>query len=119
MTSEEKRKYKRVKLNQRVEYQGERVLDMPHGENISLGGMFIATNNIEAPNTKVNILFEFGGKKKNSIQIEGRVAWIQPKDSTDASGHSSPKGMGIEFIQVHPLSASKSINEAVNEIGGA
>ncbi|TBR17539.1 PilZ domain-containing protein [bacterium] len=119
MAWEEKRKHKRVKFDRSVEYHGERVWDMPKGNNISSGGMFIATNNIEAPNTKVNILFEFGGKKKNSIYIEGRVAWIKPKDSLDESGHASPKGMGIEFIQVHPLSVGKSIDEALDEIGGA
>ncbi len=119
MDWQEKRKHKRVKFNQRVEYYGQRILDMPQGENISLGGMFIVTDNTEAPNTKVNIFLEFGGKKKNSVYIEGRVVWIQTEDSVDVRGTSNPKGMGIEFTKIHPFSASKSIKEALDEIGGA
>lgn len=118
----EKRKYKRAYIKFPVELRGKSFWQYIEAKDISAGGMFVVTDKIEPPQTKVEALFELGEEKERQfIQAEGVVAWNRPNPITDETGKIQPKGMGIMFTKLVPLSAKEFIDRLVKsqEVKGA
>lgn len=114
---EEKRKHKRAFIRLKVEYRGKNLWRMVEARDISTGGMFVATDKVEPPQTKVELLFELGKDEyKKNIRAEGVVAWNRPRPIKDEKGEIQPAGMGIMFTKIIPSLAKKAIDEIVKEM---
>lgn len=114
---EEKRKQKRAFIRLRAEYRGKHLWQMVEAQDISAGGMFIATDKVEPAQTKVELLFELGkDEHKKSIRAEGVVAWNRREAIKDEKGELRPAGMGIMFTKITPSVSKNVIDEIVKEI---
>ncbi len=119
MTSwDEKRQHQRAYLRLNVECRGKSFWQYVETKDLSAGGMFIATEKVEPPKTKVEILFECGtGSEKKLIQAEGVVAWSRGKPFKDDKGEAQPAGMGIMFTKITPSSGKDYIDQWIKKTG--
>lgn len=85
----DRRKHKRFSVIIPLNVNGEKFLQFRKSSNLSLGGIFIATNLLEKVGTeiKVDFLFEEDWEK---IKVVGMVRWL--------SEDKNHPGMGIEFV---------------------
>ena len=114
---EEKRKQKRAFIRLKAEYRGKNLWQMVEARDISAGGMFIATDKVEPPQTKVELLFELGkDEHKKNIRAEGVVAWSRREAIKDEKGELQPAGMGIMFSKITPSVSKNAIDEIVKEM---
>lgn len=114
---EEKRKQKRAFIRLKAEYRGKHLWQMVEAQDISAGGMFIATDKVEPAQTKVELLFELGkDEHKKSIRAEGVVAWNRREAIKDEKGELRPAGMGIMFTKITPSVSKNVIDEIVKEM---
>ncbi len=118
MSWEEKRKHKRVNLQISVECRGKNFWQCVVTNDVSVGGMFIATDKVEPPQTAVDVMFEIGGDHTRFIHAEGVVTWARSKPAADEKGQMQPAGMGIMFIKLMPLTAKDYIEEMIKKSGG-
>lgn len=115
---EEKRRQKRAFIRLKAEYRGKNLWQMVEARDISAGGMFIATDKVEPPQTKVELLFELGkDEHKKNIRAEGVVAWNRREAIKDEKGELQPAGMGIMFSKITPSVSKNTIDEIVKEMG--
>lgn len=115
---DEKRQHKRAFIKLRVEYRGKHFWQMVEAQDISAGGMFIATDKVEPPKTKIEVMFELGKEEnKKTIHAEGAVAWSRTEAIKDEKGEIVPAGMGIMFTKITPALSKNTINELVKEMG--
>lgn len=117
MQWEEKRKYKRAYVRFPVEYRGKSFWQVVQAQDISAGGMFIATQKVEPPQTKVEILFSFGKDNARLIHAEGVVAWNRAKPKDDGKGNVLPAGMGIMFTKFLPSRSQNFIKDLIENQG--
>ena len=118
-TWDEKRRYKRAYIKLPVEYRGKNVWQMVEALDISMGGMFVATNKIEPAQTKIEIMFELGKETKKTIHAEGLVAWIRTTPIKNEKGDiTRPAGMGIMFTKLTPFMSKEEIETLVKNSGG-
>ncbi len=114
MQWEERRKHKRAYIKLPVECRGKIYWQYIEARDISAGGMFVVTDKVEPPRTKVEIMFELGEEKdKRFILAEGTVAWNRPNPIMDKTGKIQSAGMGIMFTKLAPLSAKEFIDQLV------
>jgi c-di-GMP-binding flagellar brake protein YcgR len=114
---QEKRKYKRAFIKLMVEYRGKNLWQMVEAKDISAGGIFILTNKVEPPQTKVEVIFELGkDARKKTIRAEGVVAWNRSVAITDEKGETQPAGMGIMFTKIYPFISQEVINDLINKM---
>ena len=113
---EEKREYKRAYVKVAVEYRGKNFWQIVEAQDISAGGMFLSTDKIESNDTKIEVMFTFGGNKKKFIHAEAVVVWGRPKVSKDENGNILPAGMGIKFTKFLPFRSKDLIDEAIKEM---
>jgi len=116
MSWEEKRKFKRVYTKFPVEYRSSSFWQYVEARDVSAGGLFLVTDNVEPPKTKIEVMFEFGQDNKKFIHAEGVVAWSRPKPGKDESGEMQPAGMGIMFTKITPMAAKDFIDQMVKGI---
>ena len=83
---------------------------MIEARDLSLGGIFVAADKIEPPQTKVEVMFELGkDNNKKTIQAEGVVTWSRKQQAVDENGDVLPAGMGIMFTKITPALAKSDI----------
>ena len=61
---EEKRRHKRAFIKFPVEFRSDSSWQYVEARDISAGGIFIVTDKVEPPQTKIEIIFEFGYRLK-------------------------------------------------------
>jgi len=71
-------------------------------QNISAGGLFIATHRIRKVGERINLKFTLPGASK-AIEVETEVRWIRENSSLMRT-EASP-GMGVRFIDMPPADA--------------
>jgi uncharacterized protein (TIGR02266 family) len=69
-------------------------------QNISAGGLFIATNVIRRIGDRITLKFSFPGSDK-PIEVETEVRWIRENSALQRVGDGST-GMGVRFINLSP-----------------
>jgi uncharacterized protein (TIGR02266 family) len=111
----EKRQYQRAYVKLRVECRGKSFWQYVETHDISAGGMFVATDKVEPPQTKVEVMFEFGEEEKKFIHAEGVVAWSRAKPFKDPSGELQAAGMGVMFTKITPASGRNYIDQMVKK----
>lgn len=101
----------------KAEYRGKNLWQMVEARDISAGGMFIATDKVEPPQTRVELLFELGkDEHKKNIRAEGAVAWTRRETIKDEKGGLQPPGMGVMFTKITPSVSKNTIDEIVKEM---
>lgn len=90
-------RYKRVDLQQKVslkfkEFQG---FITEYSENLSAGGMFIRTDEPQAPGSIFDFEFTLG-EDYTLIHGLGEVVWVRDEDE----GFDRPAGMGVRFLSL-------------------
>lgn len=102
----DRRSFPRIAAGIRVAFRPQRVdaltlryLDSV-AEDVSLGGMFLATTMTFRPGTVIELQFEIAGPDGGSDTIQARaiVRWRQR--------WRRPRGMGIEFVELGGLGRS-------------
>ena len=68
----EKREHKRVGIKLMVEYRSKGAWQMTEARDLSLGGLFVAADKIEPPQTKVEVMFDVRKRRRQkTINAEG------------------------------------------------
>ena len=75
-------------------------------QNISAGGVFIATHHIRRIGDRITLKFTLPGSEK-TIDVETEVRWI--RENTALHKVEGDVGMGVRFINLSP-EASAAIN---------
>ena len=65
------------------------------GENLSEGGIFVATHAVQPVGTRLEVVFTLPGLNR-SIRVEGDVRWVRPYSETS----DVPAGMGLRFVSL-------------------
>src|SRR5215510_243632 len=86
----ERRRSPRAPVVVRIEYATVDALFSDFTRNINEGGVFIETDSPAELDSVVHLSFRLPGSR-DTVNVHGRVAWIEP----GASGQ--PVGMGVEF----------------------
>ncbi|MCP4652162.1 MAG: hypothetical protein GY858_02105 [Candidatus Omnitrophica bacterium] len=107
--SEERRRYRRIKIKLAVDCTGEKILQSVEISNLSQGGMFIITDKIEEIGAPLEVIFEVGREEVRRIQASAVVAWVR---KTPAAG--LPSGMGVMFTKVFPVDGVKFLKELID-----
>lgn len=72
-------------------------------QNISTGGLFIATHQIKSVGDHVRLKFTLPGNPR-PIEVDTEVRWIRENSSLHRTDGAS--GMGVRFINMSPTDAS-------------
>jgi two-component system chemotaxis response regulator CheY len=94
----EKRRYPRANIMLKVQYRHAKDFLADYTENISAGGVFIATEERFEQGTKLDFEVSFPGLL-DSIPLKGLVKWCRPARSPE-----EPAGIGIQFEQEQAIS---------------
>lgn len=89
-----RRKYERKDINLDVSLFSDSNFYAGFTENLSAGGVFIATHNLLKIGEKIDITITMPNDKK--IVAHGIVRWL--REYNEAS--DSPPGMGIQFLSI-------------------
>ena len=68
-------------------------------QNISAGGLFIATHHLRRIGDRITLKFQLPGSEK-SVEVETEVRWIRENSSLHRVDGST--GMGVRFINLSP-----------------
>ncbi len=99
---EDRRRHKRTNILLKVRYAAARDFLADYTENISHGGVFIATEEKFQRGEEVEFEVSFPGLLE-PIRLEGKVKWLRP-----AAG-DSPSGVGLEFEGDAPVARPLSV----------
>jgi uncharacterized protein (TIGR02266 family) len=109
----ERRRCTRHEFKTQVTLVGSDNFYMGLSENISEGGLFVATHALVPVGTRISLSFTLPGSG-SPINVHGEVRWVRSPGATaseDAvfSGEdaSLPSGMGIRFCELHPEDAKR------------
>ena len=98
----QQRKAERHDLEVSVDFESDSNFYAGLTQNISAGGLFIATHRIKKVGERIQLKFTLPGSSK-PIECETEVRWIRENSSllrTDAA-----TGMGVRFINMAPTDA--------------
>ena len=105
----ERGQFEREDLVFRVEYRIGDTLFSDFAQNISEGGLFIATETALPVSMVISLEFRLPGSQE-PIVVSGRVVW------TVNGGTEQPSGMGIEFENLND-SARRRIRQLMRKLG--
>jgi uncharacterized protein (TIGR02266 family) len=95
--AQDRRQHPRVALRSEVSFESEHNFYTGFTEDISEGGLFVATYQLRPVGTEIELSFTLPDGP--TIETVGVVRWIRdPLDLTDGS----PPGMGIQFRELPP-----------------
>lgn len=106
---EGRRKAPRAYLEVEVDFQDETTFYRGFSENISSGGVFIATYNLLEIGKRITLRLTLPSGA--AVDVQGSVQWL--RDVRDPSSGVSP-GFGVKFDDLSP-EAEASISEFVTE----
>lgn len=96
-SQENRRQYDRVLCKVNVTLESESTFYNGFTENISTGGLFIATYDTRPLGQQVNLEFTIPGKKA-AIKVDGEIRWL--RDYNDMTPDTIP-GMGVQFLNLN------------------
>ncbi len=111
----EKRQHHRLPIQLNAEVRGKTVFQSAKCYNLSQGGMFLATEKIENPGSKLEITFEIEGERRRVIQAEAIVRWTRTTSGACDDGSFLPPGMGVQFVKVFPSNGIKLLERMIEE----
>jgi type IV pilus assembly protein PilZ len=93
--SEDKRQSPRVDTNIEIMFKEKGSFIKSYMRNVSNGGIYIKTDAPLPIDGRVNLKMKLPDIEE-SMEIQGRVVWINPK----SGNNSFPPGMGIQFVTI-------------------
>jgi uncharacterized protein (TIGR02266 family) len=96
VTGGNQRRAPRVELSIEIGIDDHTNFYVGFSENVSAGGLFIATYRLMPVNTEVALTFVLPDELP--VFVHGVVRWL--RDPHDASASEVPPGMGIEFVNL-------------------
>ena len=87
--------HERVTIELEVDYCADDTYLFAYMTDISAMGIFIRTNNPEAPGTRLNLRFTPPGGE--TLELLGEVIWINPLRPGE---FESEPGMGVQFVDM-------------------
>jgi type IV pilus assembly protein PilZ len=93
----ERRRHVRVLTRIEVDFAAEDTFLFAYITDLSVMGIFVHTENPEAPGTRLRLRFRPEGTHR-PFELRGRVIWINPPRPED--WHGSRPGMGIQFTDL-------------------
>jgi uncharacterized protein (TIGR02266 family) len=103
----ERRATPRVELKVEVDFSDHHNFYTGFTQDISEGGLFVATYSLREIGTEIDLTFELPNGRE--IQVLGQVRWLRDPNDVD---DDTPPGMGIQFVGLSPEDAS-AIHEYV------
>jgi len=94
--AQEKRRHRRSNIMLKVSYHNAKEFLADYTENISEGGVFIATNETFEEGTTIDFEISFPSLL-DPIALKGIVNWCRPAQPPEQQG-----GIGVQFIQEQP-----------------
>jgi uncharacterized protein (TIGR02266 family) len=94
------RRHRRVQCRSEVSVLQDGVSSSAVTSDISVGGVFIATDSPLPEATPVEISLEMPGEELSTITAKGRVVWENSEDNPRKSHY--PTGYGVEFTDIDP-----------------
>jgi uncharacterized protein (TIGR02266 family) len=89
----QRRQAQRFQVDLELTLQSESTIWIGHAENVSDGGVFVASKELKPIGTEVEITLKLPGENVLPVWAVGTVVWIgETSGKTDA-----PLGMGIQF----------------------
>lgn len=104
-TGNNRRQFKRVTLKTSVDLQSSTNFYSGLSNDISEGGLFVATYNLLPGGTEMEIIFSLPDKGQ-PIRALARVMWIR-EHLPDSDGHP---GMGLEFVELREEDRRRIVN---------
>ena len=86
-----------MRLDAQVDLQGDTNFYVGFAQNVSAGGLFVASFDFHPVGTEVDVAFALPDGTR--IQTRGTVRWV--REVNDATPDVWP-GMGLEFQALHP-----------------
>jgi c-di-GMP-binding flagellar brake protein YcgR len=117
MGKQERRKFKRAYIKIPVECRSKNFWQYVEARDISAGGMFVATEQLEPIKTKLELMFELAEEEKKYFRAEALVVWTRQEPVADKNGNLQPVGMGLMFTDLIPITAKEYIDRLVIKIG--
>jgi len=102
----ERRAAPRVFVDLEVDYHCEDTFLFAYITDVSALGIFVRTNNPEAPGTRLNLRFKLPGADE-ALQVDGEVIWINPFRPGDIDNLNP--GMGIRFLDLEGAAKSQLV----------
>ncbi len=98
---EDRRQHARFPLEIEVTFASEHNFFTGFAENISEGGLFIATHQLKEVGARFNVKFSLAGVEE-PFDILCEVRWIRPYHE----GLDVPAGMGVRFVELDESTAA-------------
>jgi uncharacterized protein (TIGR02266 family) len=107
---QERRKHKRVPVMMKIDYTTGQESRIGYTTNLSLGGMFVSTEELCLLRQTIPFRFWLPGHKQ-PFQLEGNVVWrgISSEESND-----NLPGIGIRFNNV-PINLKKALDQFLDQ----
>lgn len=105
-----RRRQPRIRLDAEVAFDDDSNFYTGFSENISAGGVFIATYNLVEIGKLIHLSLTLPGGA--TVEVFGRVQWVRDPRNTDVS--NVPPGIGVQFQDLDPAS-EKLIQEFVTQ----
>ena len=93
----ERREHKRINLEAEINFLGHDNFYTGFSEDISNGGLFVATYQLKPTGTEVTIRFSL--PDGTEIEANAVVRWLREPREMDGD---VPPGMGLQFVDLHP-----------------
>ncbi len=90
----------RYQMQVPVTQDGDHNFYLGFSENVSEGGLFVATHAIEPIGSRIDLAFTLPGCRE-AIHVQGEVRWVREY----AESANVPPGMGIQFVQLGEVEA--------------
>ena len=101
LSSDPRRAHERAEMRIDVTFEGDHNFFNGFSENISEGGLFVATYNLMKAGAQIALEFTLPGSER-TIKCTGEVRWTRVySESSD-----SPPGMGIKFVDLSESDAA-------------
>lgn len=97
------RRHARVPFEVEVNVESDHNFYTGFTQNISEGGLFIATSRLLALGSKIQFSFRFSGSSE-PVSIYGVVRWIREHSPMT---EDAPAGMGVQFVDLAPAVAAQ------------
>lgn len=94
MQEPERRISERDTLEVKIDFESDRTLYSGLTQNISAGGLFVATHHLRQLGDRFTLRFSLPGES-SSIFAQGEVRWI--REVTSPQRYDGPTGMGLQF----------------------
>ncbi len=97
-----RREYARFQMEVAIDFQSEHNFYTGLTQNISEGGLFIATNQIKPIGSRVRVRFTLPGSLR-AIDVDTEVRWV--REITALQRFDGAQGIGLRFLNLAPDAA--------------